>query len=366
MTRQQEVEIKLQQVREFLQNRDLAAVALTTTANFAWLTGGGDNHVVTASAGGVGHLVVTRSGQHIITNNIETPRLEDEEVGELPFEIHYMNWHEENPEAMLSQIVSGPMATDGSWPPEATNMAEEIGRLRWRLLEPEIERYKQVGQLTAQAFGETGHEIEPGMTEHQIGALLAGKLLAAGVTPGVLLIATDERIYKYRHPIPTDKPLERYAMLVVGGSKWGLGISATRLVHFGKLPAELTDKHAAVCQIDAAFILETRPGAAVKDIFRKATEVYKETGYPDEWRLHHQGGATGYAPRDYKGGLESPQIVLEDQAFAWNPSITGTKSEDTIIARADQTEIISQAEAWPMLEVDYQGEKIARPDILVR
>ena len=155
-------------------------------------------------------------------------------------------------------------------------------------------------------------------------------------------------------------------MLVVGGSKWGLGISATRLVHFGELPAELADKHTAVCQVDAAFILETRPGAAVKDIFNKATELYKETGYPDEWRRHHQGGATGYTPRDYKGGQESSQIVREDQAFAWNPSITGTKSEDTTIARADQTEIISQAEAWPMLEVDYQGQKIARPDILVR
>ncbi len=366
MTQQQEVETKLQQVRELLEDRDLAAAVLTTTANFAWLTGGGDNHVVTASEGGVGYIVVTHSGQHIITNNIEAPRLEDEEVGQLPFEIHYMNWHEENREAMLSQIVSGPVATDTSWPPEATNMAEEVARLRWQLLEPEIERYKQVGRVTAQALDETGHEIQPGMTEHEIGALLAGKLMAAGVTPGVLLIATDERVYKYRHPIPTDKPLTKYAMLVVGGSKWGLGISATRLVHFGELPAELVDKHAAVCQIDAAFTLETRPGAAVKDIFKKATEVYKETGYPDEWRLHHQGGATGYAPRDYKGGLESLHTVLEDQAFAWNPSIAGTKSEDTIIARADQTEIISQSQTWPMIEVNYEGQKIARPDILVR
>ena len=155
-------------------------------------------------------------------------------------------------------------------------------------------------------------------------------------------------------------------MLVAGAIKWGLSVSATRLVHFGELPAELGDKHAAVCQVDAAFILETRPGAAVKDIFKRALAVYKQTGHGEEWRLHHQGGATGYAPRDYKGGLDSSEIVLEDQAFAWNPSLTGTKSEDTIIARTDQTEIISQAEAWPMVAVEYQGQKIARPDILVR
>jgi len=204
------------------------------------------------------------------------------------------------------------------------------------------------------------------MSEHQIGALLAGKLLGVGVTPAVLLIAVDERISNYRHPIPTDKVLERQVELVVGARKWGLGISATRLAHFGELPAELGDKHTAVCQVDAAFILETRPGAAIKDIFRKAAEVYEASGYRDEWRLHHQGGATGYAPRDYIGGLESSEIVLEGQAFAWNPSITGTKSEDTIIARADEIQIISQAEAWPMLEIEYQGQKIARPDILIR
>ena len=366
MRRQQEVEIKLQRVRDFLQEHGLAAAVLTTTANFAWLTGGGDSHVVIASEGGVGNIVVTATGQHIITNNIEAGRLEDEEVGELPFEIHHMNWHDENPDAMLSQIVSGVMATDGNWPPDATNMASEIARLRWQLLEPEIERYKEVGRLTQQALTETGHEVTPGMNEHQIGAALAGKVLAEGLTPAVVLIAADERIYKYRHPIPTDKHLERQAMLVIGAVKWGLGISATRLVHFGELPAELADKHSAVCQVDAAFILETRPGAAVSDIFKKALAVYEETGYGDEWQLHHQGGATGYAPRDYKGGLESPEVVQQDQAFAWNPSIIGTKSEDTIIARANQTEIISQAEDWPMVEVEYQGQKITRPDILIR
>ncbi len=366
MTRQQEVGIKLQRVRDFLERNEVAAVALTTQANFAWLTGGSDNHVVTASEGGVGYIVVTATGQHIVTNNIEAPRLEDEEVGELPFEIHYMNWHEQNREAMLSQIVSGTVATDGSWPAVATNMAEEIARLRWRLLEPEIERYKEVGQAASQALTETGQEMEPGMSEHQIGALLAGKLLAVGITPAVLLIAVDERIYKYRHPIPTDNTLARQAELVVGARKWGLGVSATRLVHFGELPAELADKHAAVCQIDAAFILETRPDTPVKDIFRKATKAYQETGYADEWHLHHQGGGTGYAPRDYIAGLDSPEVVREDQAFAWNPSITGTKSEDTIIARADQTQIISPAAAWPMREIEYQGQKIARPDILVR
>ena len=366
MTRQQEIQSKLQRVRDFLDQYQLAAAVFTTTANFAWLTGGADNHVATATDRGVAEVVVTATGQYIITNNIEAVRLEDEEVGELPFEIHYANWHDADRELMLSKIVTGPVATDGTWPSGATNMAGDMARLRWSLIEAEIERYREVGRLTSQALSETGHQIQPGMSEHEIGGLLADKLLAAGVTPAVLLIATDERIYKYRHPIPTDKPLQRQAMLVTCGRRWGVIASATRLVHFGDLPTELAEKHAAVCRIDATAIATTRPGTAVNDILGRIVQMYEETGYGDEWRLHHQGGPSGYAPREYLAGLESTAVVEENQAFAWNPSITGTKSEDTIIARADQTEIISGALNWPMVRVEYQGQQIARPDILVR
>ncbi len=366
MTRLQEIETKLQRVRDFMSARGLDAVVLTKTINFQWLTAGADNHVVIDTDTGAVPIVITADGQHVITNNIEAVRQEDEEIGELPFEIDFMNWHDENPEAMLAQIVEGRIASDGAWPEGAEVMDGPLARLRWSLLEPEIERYRELGHIAAQALGEVAREIEPGMTEHEIGAKLAAKLIAQNVIVSVLLIAADERISKYRHPIPTDNRLEKQAMLVIGARKWGLDISATRLVHLGKLPAELADKHRAVCQIDAAFISETRPGAAVQDIFAKGVAAYEASGYPDEWKLHHQGGATGYAPRDYKGTMECPETVLENQAFAWNPSITGTKSEDTIIAMADQTEVLSTDEQWPMLEVEYAGNRMARPDILVR
>ena len=344
----------------------LDAVILTSKANFQWLTGGADSHVVIDAVEGVAPIAVTREGQHVITSNIEAVRLEDEEIGELPFEIHYMNWHEANPDAVLDQIVKGRLGTDGTWPTSAAPLGAQLARLRWSLLEPEIERYRELGRITARALSETAAEIEPGMTEHEIGAQLAARLIAQNVIVSVLLIAVDDRVNKYRHPIPTDTRLQNKAMLVVGACKWGLDISATRLVHFGALPAELADKHHAVCQIDATYLLETRPGAAVRNIFAKGVAAYQASGYPEEWRLHHQGGATGYAPRDYKGTKECPETVVDNQAFAWNPSITGTKSEDTIVARADQTEVLSVDEQWPGLEIEYAGGRITRPDILVR
>ncbi len=365
MTRLEEVNTKLETVRAFIDEAGLGAMVVSTRANFAWLTGGGLSHVVLSSESGVGSLVVTPDGQHLLTNNIEAPRLEDEEVGELPFEIHYMQWDEEDIEEMLATVASGPLGADAP-EPFARDVSDSFNLLRWQLMEPEIRRYEELAAKASRAIAETGREIERGMTEHEIAATLMQKAFAAGAQPFVALIATDERALKYRHPIPTDRTLDRHAMLVIGVTKWGLGSFATRIVHFGEPPTELRDKHAACCYVDACFNLETVPGADVAEIFRKATEAYEEAGFPDEWRLHHQGGATGYAGREYKANFESEETVLANQPFAWNPSIAGTKCEDTIITTDDGQRFLTDPAGWPTLPVKYEGTTIERPDILVR
>jgi Xaa-Pro aminopeptidase len=204
------------------------------------------------------------------------------------------------------------------------------------------------------------------MTEHEIAGLLDRRLYSRGIVPTLTLVATDERIDRYRHPIPTDKKLVRRAMLVTGARKWGLIVSATRMVQFGAMPEELRRRHDSVMQVDAALIAATRPGARMGDVLRKAVEAYSDTGYPGEWKLHHQGGPTGYRAREFKVSESTDAVVLENQAFAWNPSITGTKTEDTIIATSSGAIIQSETDDWPKVNVEIDGRVIARPDTLVR
>ena len=367
MTRLEEVQAKLVGLREWMSVQGLGTVVLNKRANFTWLTAGGDFHVVSASEEGVGRVVVTATGQWVLTSNIEAGRLADEELAGLPWEVLADNWHDRDDAAALAKLAVGAVATDTSWPEGARNVADGVSRLQWALLPPEQERYREAGRVCNHCLAAACRELEPGMTEYQIAALLSGKILSAGLEPIVVLVATDERIRKYRHPIPTGKRLDKHAELVLGGRYKGLVTSATRLVYFGDLPAELVDKHRAACTVDACFNLETQPGAAVKDIFRQAVETYAATGYADEWRLHHQGGGTGYGPRTYIAGPECPEVVLEGQAFAWNPSITGTKSEDTILAQAGGPEWLSAPTCgWPLVEVEWKGQKVLRPDVLVR
>ena len=154
-------------------------------------------------------------------------------------------------------------------------------------------------------------------------------------------------------------------MNVVCARKWGLIISCTRLVHFGAIPPELRRKHDAVVRVDAAFNLNTKINRPINEIFMAGLKEYADTGYADEWKLHHQGGPTGYAGRDFIGTRDEKRRVCPNQAFAWNPSITGTKSEDTILVTENGIEWLSLSTDWPMITVQYEDLSVQREDILV-
>ena len=132
-----------------------------------------------------------------------------------------------------------------------------------------------------------------------------------GMQPIVNLVAADERIFKFRHPLPTDKKLEKYAMLVLCGRRKGLVCSITRLVHFGPLPDEVRCKTQKLAGIDAALILATRPGAQIRDVFNSGLKAYDAAGYADEWQLHHQGGPAGYESREFVGRPDVKGEVVE-------------------------------------------------------
>jgi antitoxin VapB len=202
------------------------------------------------------------------------------------------------------------------------------------------------------------------MSERQIASLLAGEAARRGVWPVVDLVATDARIRRFRHPPPVDKALERHAMVVLCGRKWGLVCSLTRFVHFGRLPDDLRRKQEAVATVDATFIAATRPGASVKEVFARAVDAYRATGFAEEWTLHHQGGAAGYEPREYVGRPDSSEVVADGQAFAWNPSITGTKSEDTVLVAGARSEIMTEIAGWPVVQVSAGGADWRRPAVL--
>ena len=358
-----ELQRKEDQIRAFMARNGVDALLLQQVGSFAWATCGAASHVNTATTMGASSLLLTPNGRYLITNNIEATRLEQEEMLKLQgWEFRVASWHEVNEAiAELRKVLK--LGADSAYP-DAKNLAAELSRERVNLTPEEGDKFRELSQICATATDEAIHAIQPGMTEYEIAAILAQAAEKRGAQAIVNLIATDERIYKFRHPLPTDKKLDKYAMLVLCGRRWGLIASITRLVHFGALPDELKRKEEAVARVDAAMIAVTRPGVVLKDVFAKATAVYAQTGFPDEWHLHHQGGPAGFDPREYVTTPASTEVVAVGQAYAWNPSITGTKSEDSILVGEFENEIVTAVAGWPMLPVEIEGQIILRPRIL--
>ena len=354
---------KQDRIQALLAKHELDALLLQRVSSFAWATCGAASYVNTATTNGEAALLITPSSRHLITNNIEATRLEQEEkLTAQGWEFRVAPWHEaQDTVAELSRGLR--LGADGPYP-GATDLSGDLARLRANLTPEEGERFWALGSLCAKAMNSVVQAIRPGQTEYQIAGLLAHEAESRGVQAIVNLIATDARIFAFRHPLPTDKKLERYAMLVLCGRRWGLVCSLTRFVHFGHLPDDLRRKAEAVAQVDATFITATRPGCTLGEIFRRATKVYAEAGFPDEWHLHHQGGLAGYEPREYVATPGSTNVVSVGQAYAWNPSITGTKSEDTILVGETENETLTAMKDWPKLSITVGGQTLTRPAIL--
>jgi len=354
---------KQDRIQALLEERKVDALFLHRVSSFAWATCGVASYVNTATTNGEAALLMTPSARYLVTSNIETTRLEQEEkLAAQGWEFRVVPWHEA--QDTVAELTRGlRLGTDGPYP-SATDLSADLACLRAHLTPEEGKRFRALGRLCAEAMDSAVRAVRPGQTEYQIAGLLAREAEGRGVQAIVNLIATDERIFAFRHPLPTGKELERYAMLVLCGRRWGLVCSLTRLVHFGRLPHEVRRKQEAVAQVDATFIAASRPGARISDIFKKAVETYKQVGYPDEWKLHHQGGLAGYEPREHVATPTSPQVARPGQVFAWNPSITGTKSEDTIIVNEKGYEIITAVGDWPQIPVQVEGQLIERPAIL--
>ncbi|MDX9861619.1 MAG: M24 family metallopeptidase [Rhodospirillales bacterium] len=360
----EEIDAKQRKVRALLDELDLDGILIKRQPNFNWLTGGAKNLVGIASEIGVSSALITRDGNYILANNIEAPRLiEEEEIEAQGYAVQSFPWHADRESELARELAGGRLGADIPLS-GAVDVAKHLAPLRFAMTPWEVERYMEVGRETAQAIEETTAEIRPGDKECTVIGRLAARLWDRGLDYITAFCAADDRIGRFRHPLATDRRVEKRAMLCVNARKRGLIVSLTRFVQFGPVPADLRRRHDATVRIDCTLMAHTVPGRPAAEAFQKGIEAYVEAGFAAEYELHHQGGAIGYEGRDYKVTFDSPHIVQESQAFAWNPSITGTKSEDTMLATAAGPVILSPPDTFPIQQMEVGGIRFRRPDIL--
>ena len=360
-----ELDAKHEKLVEWLKAQGLAGVLIRRNENVAWLTGGAvELRVLTPCETGVASLLVTAAGKrYYFTTENEAPRLNDEEFGALDFEPVLFPWWADDTAAAAAKLAGGPLGSDT---PGADLTPVNLFPLRAALSETEIARYRWLGAETAAATVEALNEVEPGLSEYDLEAITANALLRRGILPSVYLYAVDDRILKYKHAVARGKRLKHYGMLNLCARKWGLAISITRFIHFGDLPAELAARFQASAQVNAALLNATRVGATSADLFKVAQAAYAAQGFASEERFHHQGGPTGYWEREWVATPEGSEVVVNNQAFAWNPSIRGGKVEDTVLLRDGVIENLTPTPELPSLPASVEGSNYVASGVLVK
>jgi Xaa-Pro dipeptidase len=323
---------RLGEIREVIGERGSRAALLRSRANVAWATAGAQHHVVSAAGDGVGALLVTAERAWFLAPNIEAARLREEELAHLGLDVvEYDWWASDGLRGSVTRLLpvgSGPVLSDGD--------LDSVLRVRRSRLDPlDHERMALIGAAGQAAVEAALAAARPGQTEDMLAADLLGRL--PGVRAPVVLVAADDRIARFRHPLPTARPIRDRVMLVLVAEAWGLHVALTRFREWRAGSRDLARRWAAVREVQAAMHSATRPGMTLGAVLDQARQAYARTGYPDEWRDHHQGGIIAYEGRERVAVPDDPTTIEAGMALAWNPSIAGVKLEDTIVVQADGT-----------------------------
>ena len=367
-----EITEKTGRLQKMLGAENLGGVLINAQHNFAWLTGGKSNGINLSIENGACFLLVRSDGKKfVLANNIEMPRLLTEEISAKDFEPVEFAWEDEKSsgdfiikraQTLLNDnktLASDLFLTDAARPVE--NL---IARCRYELTGEEIERYRKLGKDAGAAIENLFENIKPEDSEIEIAGKVKDALAAGNINSVVTLVGADERIEKFRHPIPTANRWKKILLIAVCAKREGLIVNLSRIVCAGKIPDRLQRRTEATAYVFAKLLSKTVMGAGGAELYKIAADAYAEKGFANEINRHHQGGATGYKTRDWVAHPLSTETVRRNQAFAWNPSITGTKTEDTFLTLTGGFEIITGSPNFPQIEVEITGRQIISAGIL--
>ena len=351
----------------FLADRDLRAAWFARPNSFAWLTGG-SNVVDRERPVGVAAAGYDREqGFGVVTDTIEAPRLRDEELPS-EFTVDAVDWHGDSLAEAVAERSPTPAAADFEI---AGFQSLDASSLRQPLADADIDSYRDVGMDVADCIESMARALDPSMTEREVAAELRAALEARGLVAPVVLVGGSERAQAYRHYTPTDTAIGNYAVLSVTAHRGGLYGSATRTVAFDA-PDWLADRHRAAARVEVSALAATQQAAAAGDagdVFAAIQQAYAAVDWPDEWTHHHQGGAAGFAGREWIATPDHAARVFTPMAYAWNPTVQGAKSEGTVLVTDDTIEPLTLPDRWPTIEVDAVTDDnvtLSRPAVLYR
>ncbi len=345
-------EARIEQLRKLMDERGFRALVIRKNPNLAWLTGG-RVHVPTTIDAACFDLIVTMDSVTAIANEIEAPRLIAEEFPP-EIKVKAIKWWESRD----AEIPSGDGVVSDSDRPIATDL--EI--LRATLSVYDKERLRVISTDAAVALGKAMREVKAHDREIDVAGKISRALWESDLEIAFLGVAGAARVFKFRHPLPTTTVVGDRVVASICAKRKGLIASVTRIVYFGKITSAFESEYRDLLSVEAAMLNASEVGQPFSAPILAATQAYGANNFDQfEWHKHHQGGPTGYLPRDWPANVGSTRLIADSQPIAWNPTGKGWKVEDTFISSARGPELLSVDPSWPTIEISGRN----RPAILV-
>jgi Xaa-Pro dipeptidase len=354
---------KLERVARVAHAAGLQGVLLAGHHNIAWLTSGRGNRIDGSREAGTARLLVAADGRRfVLANAIEMPRLLGEELTGLDYEPIEYPWTEDQDPARAVRAARGVLGDGASlgadWPlPDTTGLEPALARARGLLTDGDIARYRALGREAGIMLGSVARWLAPGEDEREIARKIMDGAVAMRARPVVTLVGSDDRLGRYRHPVPKAVAWKSVVMVALCAERDGLIVSLSRVVAAGHQP-DLESRTQATASVFGRLLDATRPGATAAQLYGVAADAYAAAGFPGEELKHHQGGAIGYRAREWVAHPKSQESVQARQAFSWNPSITGTKVEDTALVIDDRLEMLTTSPDWPTIALGTETRPI--------
>lgn len=365
--RREDIEEKHRRIAAFLDATEQDAVVLGRGDSVAWFTSGGDlGHDLSSEASTV-LLYINRGSRAVVTDNVQSARVFEEELAGLGFQLKERPWFED-PSRVIDELGHNKrLACDLAhplrpWPREG----DPFRALRRPLTSLERQRLRELGRTLTLAVEATCRNFVRGETEADIAGHLAHRLLREGVVPVDMRVAGDDRLARFRQPTFKAAAIDQRVTITATGRRFGLCATVSRTVSFGPADEKFAACHALAAMIDATCIYFSRDGETVSEVARRSKRIFEKYGRGHEWTLDYLGFVTGYTPRESLLLPDSSLVLTHGMPLCWSPSIGAARSGDTLVVDRRGYEVVTNAQNWPQIDVAVKGFVIPRPGILER
>jgi Xaa-Pro dipeptidase len=353
----------LNDLREWMAGRHLAAVYVTSPVSIAYLTGFSANPHERLMA-----LAVRPADAVLIV-----PALEREKATMRAHDVAVVGWRDgEDPYALVAEALAGlsdigvekehvtlhaaEMLTTRSGASELIDAGREIRHMRLIKRADEIEKLARAAEMTDAAGEKVFAELRVGMSELDIALLLGSAIGERGGTLAFGSLVQSGPNSAMPHFTPSSRKLAHgdFVLLDFGAAFEGYNADTTRMAVIGDPSKRQREVHDVVLRAHDAAIAAVRAGVTSGDIDAAARRVIEDAGYGPQF-FHRVGHGLGLEEHEDPSLDPGSTTVLEaGMVFTIEPGVYiegfgGVRIEDDVVVEQDGCRVLTRSD--PALKV---------------